>query len=381
MKILFVQKMAAISGSELYLMHILPELKRRGYDVSVLIIFPTVPVGTKPFISHFSANGISSHEIYGHGALSPLLMLKIRQLLHRGKYDLVQSNLVHADLWMALQKLFFFPRLKLISVKHGFDEVYSARYGNNPKYLKRSTFFWVQKFSGFFANFNVSISKGLFDMYVHGNIVKKEKIANIYYGLNLNGLTNLTVENDPPEVYALILGRLVKYKGHDMLLKAWRKVTAVNPSWKLYIVGGGSYEENLKKQRLDLSLTECVHFLGYQSKPHQLIRDARFLCVTSTWEGFGLIMLEGWAQKKPIVGFDVPAINELVIDSKHGRLATPFDIDDLADMIIDLFTNPDKTKRLGEAGYRRLHDFFTVERMTDEMEIVYRHVNAPSKHG
>lgn len=372
MKILYVQKMAAISGSELYLMHLLPELKKRGYEVKVLIIFPTVPEGTKPFMAHFREQGIETFEIYGHSALSPVLMMKLRRLLKKEQFDIVQSNLVHADLWLALQKMLFFPRMRLISVKHGFDEAYSARYGNNPAHLKKSMFYWVQKFSGFFANYNVTISKGLYDMYVRGGIVKEKKIRNIYYGLDLSDKEKKVTDNVPAETYALILGRLVKYKGHDLLMQSWKKVAAENPDWKLYIVGGGNAEAEFKKQQASLGLEDSVRFLGYQANPHQLIKDARFMLVTSIWEGFGLIMLEGWVHKKPIIGFNVPAINEAVTDGETGQLVSPFDTDELAQRIIRYFRQPELAIQHGEAGYQRLYSYFTVARMTDEMEEVYK---------
>lgn len=367
--------MAAISGSELYLMHLLPELKRRGYEVKVLIIFPVVPPGTKPFIEHFRANGIETFEIYGHHALSPILQFKLRKLLKKEKFDLVQSNLVHADFWLALQKMLFFPKMRLVSVKHGFDEAYSAKYGCDPRHLKKSMFYWIQKWSGRFADFNVTISKGIYRMYAEGGIVPENRLRTIYYGLDLSAKEKSVTEREPEETYALILGRLVKYKGHEMLLQAWKKVAAINPHWKLYIAGGGNYEAELKRQYEELGLGESVRFLGYQANPHQLIKESKFMLVTSTFEGFGLIMLEGWVHKKPVIGFDVPAINEAVIDGETGRLVPPFDTGKLAESIIDCFSHPERIQKQGEAGYKRLNTYFTVTRMTDEMEEIYRTVN------
>lgn len=371
MKILFVQKMAAISGSELYLMHLLPELKKRGYEVQVLIIFPTVPEKTKPFIDHFKQQGIGTHEIYGHGAFSPVLLMKLRRLLKKEKFDIVQSNLVHADLWLAIQKILFFRKMKLVSVKHGFDEAYSARYGNDPRHLKKSLFYWVQKFSGWFADYNVTISKGLFDMYVKGKIVRPDRIRNIYYGLDLREKEQLVVEREPGEKYALILGRLVKYKGHELLMKAWQKVAAQNKSWKLYIIGGGNYEEQLKSLKEQLQLGDSAQFCGYQANPHQYIKDSAFMLVTSIWEGFGLIMLESWVHKKPIVAFDVPAMNETIKDGQTGLLVRPFDTDELADRITWYFEHPHEAAKHGEAGYNELYNYYTVPRMADEMCEVY----------
>lgn len=367
--------MAAISGSELYLMQLLPELKKRGYEVKVLIIFPVIPPGTKPFIEHFRANGIETFEIYGHNALSPVLQFKLRRLLKKEKFDIVQSNLVHADFWLALQKILFFPRMRLVSVKHGFDEAYSAKYGCDPRHLKKSMFYWVQKWSGRFADYNVSISKGIYRMYTEGGIVPVSRIRNIYYGLDLSAKEKNTIEQEPEETYALILGRLVQYKGHSMLLEAWKKVKEANPAWKLYIAGGGNYETELKRQYKESGLGDSIRFLGYQANPHQLIKNARFMLVTSTFEGFGLIMLEGWVHKKPVIGFDVPAINEVVTDGESGRLIPPFDTGKLADVIIESFREPETIEQQGEAGYKRLNSYFTVTRMTDEMEEVYKSVN------
>ncbi|MBL0069835.1 MAG: hypothetical protein IPP39_15565, partial [Chitinophagaceae bacterium] len=77
-------------------------------------------------------------EIYGYRELSPGLIRRIARLIKIEKYDLVQSNLVHADLWIVVPN-FFNRKLKVVSVKHGFDEPYSARYGNDPKHLWKSS--------------------------------------------------------------------------------------------------------------------------------------------------------------------------------------------------------------------------------------------------
>jgi len=220
--------MAAISGSELYLMQLLPELKKRGFDVEVLVVFPVTVDTNRKFIDYLDKFLIKTHELYGYKSLSPALLRKISRLIRTNKYDIVQSNLVHADFWIALVKFFFISKLKVISVKHGFDETYSVKYGNDYRHLKKSLFYWMQKISGRFANYNVTISKGLYDMYVKGKIMATDKIRNIYYGLDLREKESLVIERQPSEKYALILGRLVKYKGHELLLKAWKKVAAQN---------------------------------------------------------------------------------------------------------------------------------------------------------
>lgn len=374
MKILFVQKMAAISGSELYLMQLLPELKKRGYEVQVLIVFPVQPETTKPFIEHFRQHGIETHEIYGHNALSPLLLLKLKRLLKKGKYDIVQSNLVHADFWIALLKCLFFRKQKIVSVKHGYHGGYSAKYGNDPRYLKKTLYYWLQVFSAKYANYNITISKGVYDMYVKGKMAPVDKLRNIYYGLDLQDKQKQVTEGEPVEKYALLLGRLERYKGHELVMRAWKKVLEHNKNWKVYFVGNGTNEKDFLQVKEELQLGDAVKFCGYQANPHQFIKDSQFMLVTSRWEGFGMIILESWAHKKAIIAVDAPAMNEVIENGVNGLLVKQDDIDNLAKQIINLFENPGAAARYGEKGNEKLLNYFTLKRMTDETEEVYQYV-------
>jgi len=189
MKILFVQKMNGISGSELYMLQLMPELKRRGYEAEMLILYPKQGINNKPFVEQLAANGIKTVEIYNHSALSPLLFYKVYRILKNGNYDLVQSNLIHADFWISIVKFFRLPNLKLVSVKHGYYPSYQAKHGNDLRYLKWNAYYWIEKFVCNVANFNVTVSKGIYDIFVSGKICKAPKIRNVYHGLNLELIT------------------------------------------------------------------------------------------------------------------------------------------------------------------------------------------------
>lgn len=372
MKILFIQNMNGISGSELYLLQLLPALKKRGIDAEMLVIFTEDTGRNKSFVEQLRQGNVITHEIYGYHPLSPVLFLKIRKLMKAARYDIVQSNLIHADLWMALQKLLFFRKMKLVSVKHGFDEQYSARYGFNTQKLNRSLFVWIQRITGYMVNKNVTISKGIYDLYVKGKISRESQTEIVYYGLNLEHLQKNGLERKNQSRYAIILGRLVKYKGHEFLIRAWRKVKEYDPSLQLIIVGGGACQGELVKLTEELDLQEQVLFAGYQPNPHQLLHFADFSIVTSIFEGFGLITLESWYHQKPIVAFDVPALNEIIDDNINGRLVSLYDVDGLAKAIIALFKDPLACRTLGENGYRKLQETYNLDRMTTQMETIYQ---------
>jgi glycosyltransferase involved in cell wall biosynthesis len=371
MKILFVQNMNGISGSELYLLQLLPSLKRRGIDAEMLVVFKENTGKNGSFIGQLRQGNIKTHEIYGHRPLSPFLLLKIRKLLKSGGYDIVQSNLIHADLWMALEKLLFFRRMKLVSVKHGFNESYAAKYGFNTKKVNVSPSVWVQRISGIVINKNVAISKGIYDLYVKGRISKESKTQIVYYGLNLDHIPTDNLENKIQNRYAIILGRLVKYKGHEYVIRAWTKVKEYDPSLRLLIVGGGQYMDQLVKIVNELDLKDQVVFCGYQPNPHQLLHFTEFSIVPSIFEGFGLIILESWHHKRPVIAFDVPALNEIINDNVTGRLVPLYNIDGLGEAIIRLFADTETCRLFGERGFQKLQSDYNLDRMTSEMEAIY----------
>jgi len=372
MKILFVQNMNGISGSELYLLQLLPALKKKGIDPEMLVIFTEDTGRNKSFVEQLQKGGVITHEIYGHHPLSPALFLKMRKLIKKGGYDIVQSNLIHADLWMALEKLLFFRKMKLVSVKHGFDEQYSAKYGFNIEKLNQSLFVWIQRVTGYLIDRNVTISRGIYDLYVNGKISRESRTEIVYYGLNLDHISKNGLERKNHNRYAIILGRLVKYKGHEYLIKAWQKVAAYDPSLQLVIVGGGACQDELVKLTAELGLEKQVLFSGYQPNPHQLLHYAEFSVVTSIFEGFGLITLESWHHQKPIVAFNVPALNEIIEDNINGRLVSLYDVDGLARTIIELFADPLACRSMGENGYKKLGEAYNLGRMTTQMESIYK---------
>jgi glycosyltransferase involved in cell wall biosynthesis len=351
----------------------MPELKRRGYQVEMLIVFPVKTNDNQVFTNALEKHGILVHEIYGYSSISPFFYTKVFKLLKLNKYDIVQANLIHADLWMSLIKAFSRLKFKLISCKHGYDVNYQAKYGFDLRYLKRYPYYWIEKFACLFIDHNITISKALSTVFVNGGIAKAERVSNIYYGLTLTSPASPESEYIiPQEPYVLITGRLIEVKGHRYLIDAWKIVHQELPELKLYIAGDGDLKTELKSIVSDTSLGDNVIFLGHMVNPHPIIKNALFTVVTSSWEGFGLVLLESWMHKKPIIAFDAPAMNEVIDNGENGLLVPFKDTHILAEKIIWLYKNSDKISELGNSGFNKLVSYYTLKRMTDETEQIYK---------
>jgi glycosyltransferase involved in cell wall biosynthesis len=145
--------------------------------------------------------------------------------------------------------------------------------------------------------------------------------------------------------YFLFVGRLVKIKGAQLLIEAFRRY----PDADLLIAGDGPYEPELR--RLAHGLPH-VHFLG-RVQPQDLrryYRDATALLVPAlVYETFGFITLEALGQRTPVIARDLGAVAEVVQDTGGGLIYRTED--ELLSAMRQLQTDRELRDRLGSRGY------------------------------
>jgi glycosyltransferase involved in cell wall biosynthesis len=101
--------------------------------------------------------------------------------------------------------------------------------------------------------------------------------------------------------HLLAAGRLQKRKGFDILLEAMPRVCATVPGAQLTILGEGVLKQELLAQRERLALNQTVHLIGYKPNPFLYFKHADLFVLSSTNEGFGLVVVEALAVGTPVV--------------------------------------------------------------------------------
>jgi glycosyltransferase involved in cell wall biosynthesis len=155
--------------------------------------------------------------------------------------------------------------------------------------------------------------------------------------------------------YFLFVGRLEKLKGLHTLIEAWAKVT----EWDLLVAGTGSAEMDLRAQA---STNPRIRFLGAQSQQQlgALYTHAVASIVPSvTYETFGMVLIESFARKTPVIVRDLGALPEVVEDSGGGKLYR--DNEELLRSVELLARAPALRGELGERGYRAFLRLWTTE--------------------
>ncbi len=149
----------------------------------------------------------------------------------------------------------------------------------------------------------------------------------------------------------LAVGRLVHAKGFDILLQAWATVVQAHPDWRLAIVGEGEERPALETQIRTLGIAGSVDLPGARANIEDDYRGAAIFCLSSRYEGFGLVLLEAMAYGLPVLSTDCEAgPKEIIRHEENGLLVTAGSSTSLAAGIQRLIENAALRSALGETA-------------------------------
>lgn len=172
-----------------------------------------------------------------------------------------------------------------------------------------------------------------------------------------------------------MVASLTPRKGYGFLLKAAHEILEQYPDSVFLAIGGGAQRDELINMRTQLGIPEeRFRFLGVRSDVRDLLSAMDVFVLSSTSEGLPYVILEAMAMGRPIVSSDVGGIPEAVTSGVEGILFSPGNIERLSDAIRQLIADPARRREMGELARRKVEQTFTVERMVDETESIYRRI-------
>jgi glycosyltransferase involved in cell wall biosynthesis len=182
------------------------------------------------------------------------------------------------------------------------------------------------------------------------------------------------IKHRSPGPLLLFVGRLVPYKGVDVLLRAMVDVPA-----RLTIVGDGPQRASLEQLATDLGLGDRVRFAGGLSDAdivaYYHAADVFVLPSVTKAEAFGMVQIEAMACGTPVVSTNLPSgvpwVNQ---HGETGLVVPPADVKQLRDAIGRLVSDTVLRQRLGSGARARVELEFTAGRMAERTSQLYREV-------
>lgn len=319
----FAGNMNNAGGTERVCSIIANELDNAGYEILIL----SLSEGMQPFFSlNKNIQILSLFPNFGRTLYrTPVLIYKLRKLLKEENID----TLIVVE---TMSVLFTLPAVQGLTINHicwehfNFDEDLGKRGRRVARQLAAK-----------FCDTVVTLTERDQQKWLKSTS-HKSQIVPIP---NPSPYSPQNCENKHSTKTVLAIGRLTYQKGFDLLLKAWIDVHEQLPDWKLIIVGEGEDRDQLESFINVNNLSSNVTLVGNTANIDSYYSNAEIFCLSSRYEGFGMVLVEALAFGLPIVSFDCELGPAEILEGTGSILVPGEDTKQLAYSLIHLIKNKD----------------------------------------
>ena len=300
--------------------------------------------------------------------ISPRGILKLIKFIKKKEISIVHTNLVEADFYGFLMKIFY-PKIILISTRHGENDF-------------RKILIW-RFFNFILSLFNkkvICVSKSLKRFIRKYEFIPENKCELIHNGINVNYFDkdeypdlkkNLSTSESNYFLIGIV-GRLIKIKGHFYLFKAIKELK--NKGFEnilLLVIGIGSLLEDLKKLRKDLKLENNIKFLHYQDEIKRFYNAIDLLCLPSDYEGLSLVLMEAMACQTLVLCSNIPNNLEIVEHGINGLIFNKGEIKDLSKKLKKILKKEYNIENLKKAARWTIIRNFNINQSVEKLQNIY----------
>jgi glycosyltransferase involved in cell wall biosynthesis len=302
--------------------------------------------------------------------------LYLRKLILR-----INPNIIHVHLpYMELLTFFVLKTLnkkyKFVITKHIDSSLFNASNCQQESFIGSLFGSFIYNRAKKIIAISLAVKKYVIANYNNFNV---KNIVVIRYGIEYKILSNssktLSIFKKKYNLqgyYVLgVAARLVKQKSIDFLIKSFSEYNKnFNPKSKLLIAGKGPLREKLEELVVSLNLKKSVKFLGFQSDINIFYRSIDVFCLTSSYEGLGLAILEALACKKPIITSNCSAMPEIIKQNKNGLLVDHLNIGQLV-KAIQALEDPKLRNKISFNSNKLLKEKFSLPLMIKKTIRIY----------
>lgn len=166
------------------------------------------------------------------------------------------------------------------------------------------------------------------------------------------------------------IGRLDEQKGNRYFIEAVKILLDKGCRAKFILAGDGPLLESLQKKCGQLGISDHVIFTGHYKDIPLLQSLIDIQVFPSLWEGTTLTIFEAFAMGLPVVATNVDGLGEVVENNVTGLVVPPRDSRALADKILELLNDPEKSKQLASNSYKE-SETYDIKKCVRKIESIY----------
>lgn len=210
--------------------------------------------------------------------------------------------------------------------------------------------------------------------------VSADKIEIVPHGVDLAEFDDLTEKGEFKKKYklgddqkiVLYLGRIHKMKGLDLLAGAFADLCQSRKDVRLVITGpDDGYLSSLKKLVAELEIGDRVVFTGplYGREKLKAYINADVYVLPSSYEIFGITILEAWACGKPVIVTDRCGLADVV--KGRAGLVVPYDKVQLCNALAEMLDNAPMRLEFGRQGRKLVEEYYNWPNIALQVERIY----------
>lgn len=176
----------------------------------------------------------------------------------------------------------------------------------------------------------------------------------------------------------LAIGRLSSEKGHERLLRAFRKLEPRCPGAGLVMLGEGSLRDRLERVAEELGIRDRVLMPGYRENAARYLAYADVFVLPSKTEGLPMVLLEAALVGVPVIASDVGDVGAVLHSGGFGRLTDRESVESLANELAYVTENIEVERQRADRARSKVQAEFGVARMAKEYHQLYATMLAPT---
>ncbi|MCB9018447.1 MAG: glycosyltransferase [Prevotellaceae bacterium] len=292
-------------------------------------------------------------------------IIKFGQTLKQFKPNVVHANMVHANIFARISRIFYkMPRL-----------ICSAHSNNEGGILRMLSY----RMTDFLSDTNTNVSEEAVNHYTNNGWFSKEKSICVYNGINDNifrpdeqfrNLMRSEYGIKPNEFIFLFIGRLTKIKDVPTILKAFQSVSNNIRGVKLLIVGDGEEMPSLQEETKKLKINDITIFAGKQNDTWKYYNAADCFILSSAWEGFGIVLVEAMSCGLPVLATNAGGCSEVINDNRF--LVEVGNHKELSKKMISIYRLDSITLSLLKERNIKRAKTFALSNILDKWEEIYQ---------
>lgn len=356
-RVMFVIGQLGIGGAEKQLYYLARELDRTRYEPFVVSLS-----GGGYWAQALRAEGLRVVELQRKKNVELARLLRLIRLMREFRPVIVHTYLSSANSYGRIAGIVCRAPILIASERS---------YLLPPNRFTRE----VERFLSFFTDVIICNTKANAELQRSHQRLHSEVIT-IYNGIQAEGQSHLDPEAlradlglGSKEMAVGTIGNLTPPKNHPFLLQVAARVLRwpeLRGRLRFVIIGAGPLEMVLREQALALGIASEILFAGQRENATDYLPVLDVFIMTSHYEGLSNAIMEAMLWARPCVVTDVGGNGELVVDGENGYLVATGDLSGFSARLVELLTDSDKRRTMGEAGAKSILKGFSLDRMVRE---------------